>query len=212
MSVCLSVCLSVSQSVYLSVCVWSIHACVKESMCLRVLVCIHSHTHTQRYTSDGGVHHHIDDEIRKLQQQREMLLNGDGQLHDGDWGGMGDDGDFDDGGGSLSRNNSHNSLSSLSSAQPAPGGGTRGGAGSRETMNDLVMTLEEENQSLRALTRSLCVCRRSLLSVFSMRAIALPVCFDVCVRAFLCPCLVACVDVRACTCMPLCWLAHMGYL
>merc|ERR1719183_1693547 len=130
----------------------------------------------QRYTSDGGTHHNIDDEIRKLEQQREMLLNGDGQLHEGDWGGMGDDGDFDDGGGGLSRNNSHNSLSSLSSAQPAPGGGTRGGASSRETMNELVMTLQEENQSLRALTRSLMNERHDLLNTLDSTAGQVVVC------------------------------------
>jgi len=27
----------------------------------------------QRYTSDGGTHHHIDDEIRKLEQHRESM-------------------------------------------------------------------------------------------------------------------------------------------
>ena len=30
--------------------------------------------HAQRYTSDGGTHHHIDDEIRKLEQQRACCL------------------------------------------------------------------------------------------------------------------------------------------
>ena len=29
----------------------------------------------QRYTSDGGTHHHIDDEIRKLEQQRSSLFS-----------------------------------------------------------------------------------------------------------------------------------------
>ena len=182
---CVFVCATVSQSVSPSVCLRLVYSCMRECMCFCVLVCMHSHTRTQRYTSDGGVHHHIDDEIRKLQQQREMLLNGDGQLHDGDWGGMGDDGDFDDGGGGLSRNNSHNSLSSLSSAQPAPGGGTRGGAGSRETMNELVMTLEEENQSLRALTRS--VCLSSISRVYLLEC-----------ALSLCPCVLMCVFLRSC--------------
>jgi hypothetical protein len=51
------------------------------SKCPRALTFENTHaqrtcacTHAQRYTSDGGTHHHIDDEIRKLEQQRKFPL------------------------------------------------------------------------------------------------------------------------------------------
>ena len=108
----------------------------------------------------------------------EMLLNGDGQLTV-DWGAMGEDGEYEGGDGddgsvkAMSRSGSRNSLSAMSSGRsPAPsvgrgGGGARGGgsaAASMEALNEHVMSLEEENVSLRALTRSLMNERHELLS------------------------------------------------
>jgi hypothetical protein len=107
----------------------------------------------------------------------EMLLNGDGQLPV-DWGAMGEDGEHEGGDGedgsikSMSRSGSRNSLSAMSTARsPAPSvgrGGGRGGGGSAhasmEALNEHVVSLEEENVSLRALTRSLMNERHELLS------------------------------------------------
>ena len=118
----------------------------------------------------------------------EMLLNGDGQLHEGDWGGIGEDGDYEAGEGdeegghnnsgqhnnssrSLSRNNSHNQLSSAGggrqahvSGRGAPARSAGSSSASREALNEHVLSLEEENVSLRALTRSLMNERHDLLS------------------------------------------------
>jgi len=121
----------------------------------------------------------------------EMLLTGDGQLHEGDWGGIGEDGEYEAGDGdeanesmkSMSRSTSRNQLSTAVGRSPAPqaagrgggaaagrGGGAGGGGGAgvsaaaREALNEHVLSLEEENVSLRALTRSLMNERHDLLS------------------------------------------------
>jgi len=114
-----------------------------------------------------------------------MLLNGDGQLHECDWAGMGEDGEYEMGEGddphndsfkSMSRSNSRNSLSGAAGRSPAPsasgrGVGGRGGAHNpTEALNEHVMSLEEENVSLRALTRSLMNERHELLTTLDNTA------------------------------------------
>eukprot|EP00282_Hemiselmis_andersenii_P025945 CAMPEP_0172016500 /NCGR_PEP_ID=MMETSP1041-20130122/11056_1 /TAXON_ID=464988 /ORGANISM="Hemiselmis andersenii, Strain CCMP439" /LENGTH=376 /DNA_ID=CAMNT_0012671451 /DNA_START=444 /DNA_END=1574 /DNA_ORIENTATION=+ len=136
----------------------------------------------QRYTTDGRGH--LDDEIRKLEIQRESLVTGNDDAVFGEAGeawspqaSPDDDGEAGGGGSGAKRSNTQDVESRLlmsgvggahASASGGSGGwegGAGGGAGGDEDerVSKLIVTLEEENASLRALSRSLMKERQELL-------------------------------------------------
>lgn len=148
----------------------------------------------QRYTTDGRGH--LDDEIRKLEVQREALITGTGEMPEGDpaWSptpgspyedqaDMGHAGNAHmmGNGGNAHRHSptparaggqAHGAAGAAGGTPPASkakggaaGGGPRGGAGdsSSKALNLQIKTLEEENASLRALSRALMAERQDLV-------------------------------------------------
>jgi len=123
----------------------------------------------QRYTTDGQGH--LDDEIRKLEQHREALVNGcadaGGDDNTGNWSpapmSPPDDNPMDGVGGpgaDSPRGRQHDSPRGL----PRSGGKEGKASVNEEKMQQQLATLEEENASLRALSRSLMKERQELMS------------------------------------------------
>lgn len=136
----------------------------------------------QRYTTDG--HGTLDDEIRKLEQQREALITGNGEAMDDNW--SPNQGDADDDGLETEQlisgyatptNLDAKKLEAriLSKEMPKPsfprtGSGHSkplGPGGSSSPADVHNKTLAEENASLRALSRALMTERQELMSKLS---------------------------------------------
>eukprot|EP00286_Rhodomonas_abbreviata_P020775 CAMPEP_0181293216 /NCGR_PEP_ID=MMETSP1101-20121128/2946_1 /TAXON_ID=46948 /ORGANISM="Rhodomonas abbreviata, Strain Caron Lab Isolate" /LENGTH=374 /DNA_ID=CAMNT_0023397787 /DNA_START=506 /DNA_END=1630 /DNA_ORIENTATION=+ len=133
----------------------------------------------QRYTTDGQGN--LDDEIRKLEQHREALVNGSGDGGGGDGEGNwspapmsppGDDTSFGEGFGGPAADGPLGHRDSISSDSPRPGSrsafpdrtSSEPKTATEERMQHTISTLEEENSSLRALSRSLMKERQELLN------------------------------------------------
>uniref|UniRef100_A0A7S4PKY2 RWP-RK domain-containing protein n=1 Tax=Guillardia theta TaxID=55529 RepID=A0A7S4PKY2_GUITH len=138
----------------------------------------------QRYTTDG--HGQLDDEIRKLESQRESLISGNGTVGlDDDAGGWSptasspaeaiDIADLYDSIGVDEMHHSHGDLShqprrpsvgaaNARSFNSSDRAGERNDGSNEERLQHQIQTLEEENSSLKALSRSLMKERQELLN------------------------------------------------
>mmetsp|Transcript_22396 Transcript_22396/g.50470 ORF Transcript_22396/g.50470 Transcript_22396/m.50470 type:complete len:335 (-) Transcript_22396:92-1096(-) len=139
----------------------------------------------QRYTTDG--HGQLDDEIRKLELQRESLISGNGTVGiDDDAGGWSptasspaeaiDIADFYDSAGMEDGHQGHGMDASHQQRRTSIGAansrsfnssdrsGEKNSGSSEERLQHQIQTLEEENSSLKALSRSLMKERQELLN------------------------------------------------